>query len=414
MTSEELKKQKDSKESSGNEPPFVVKSHDVKADSEYVKWLGELKERYHKSQVKAAIKVNSDQLLFNWQLGRDLVELKAEERWGKGVVEQVSLDLQASFPDVKGFSVRNLWNMKKWYSFYAAQAEKVLDASDWALQGISSEKLHQLGAEIEERSKLHQTGAEMPFPSFFGFVPWRHHVEIITKCKTVEEALFYIRKTVEEGYSRSALVSIIESDLYRKNGAALTNFKELLPFPQMQLAQEMVKSNYDLGFITVPANYDEKKLEDALEQNITRFLLELGTGFAFIGRQKEVVVAGKTRKIDLLFYHIRLRCYFVVELKVKPFEPEYAGKLNFYVSAVDELLKMPDDNPTIGLLICSEMNRTEVQWAFRNIHTPMGVATYSNVQIEELKDFLPSTEQICELVKRTNEEFETMKKETSK
>ncbi len=147
-----------------------------------------------------------------------------------------------------------------------------------------------------------------------------------------------------------------------------------------------------------------------MEQKITRFLLELGTGFAFIGRQKEIVVAGKTRKIDLLFYHIRLRCYFVVELKVKAFEPEFAGKLNFYVSAVDELLKMSEDNPTIGLLICKEMDRTEVQWAFRNIQTPMGVATYSNVQTEELKELLPSTEQICEIVERTQEEFETWQK----
>lgn len=154
-----------------NEMPFVVKSHDVRMDAEYTKWLGELKERYHKSQIKAAVKVNSEQLLFNWQLGRDLVERKAEEKWGKGVVEQVSLDLQAEFPDVKGFSVRNLWNMKKWYSFYAAQAEKVLDISNQTLQGTSIEKLHQLGAEIKEDIKLQQAVAEIPFPSVFGFVP---------------------------------------------------------------------------------------------------------------------------------------------------------------------------------------------------------------------------------------------------
>jgi len=397
-----------------HEKPFDVKTHDVKMDSEYTKWISELKERYHKSQIKAAVKVNSEQLLFNWQLGRDLAERKAEEKWGKGVVEQVSLDLQAEFPDVKGFSVRNLWNMKKWYSFYAYQAEKVLAVANQMFEVTSSEKLHQLGAEIMEETKLHQPGAEMQFPMIFGFVPWRHHVEIITKCKSVEEALFYIRKTVEEGYSRSALVNLIEAGWYQKGGKALTNFKERLPFPQTQIAQEILKSNYDLGFITVPTDYDEKKLEDALEQKITRFLLELGAGFAFVGRQKEIIVAGKTRKIDLLFYHIRLRCYFVVELKVKPFEPEFAGKLNYYVSAVDELLKLPEDNPTIGLLICREMNRTEVQWAFRNIQTPMGVATYSNVQVEEMKEMLPSTEQICEIVDRAQEEFEATHKNEEK
>lgn len=390
--------------------PFMVKTHDVHMDSEYTQWLCDLKLRYHKAQVKAAVKVNSEQLLFNWQLGRDLVERKAEEKWGKGVVEQVSLDLQAEFPDVKGFSVRNLWNMKRWYLFYSAQTERVLAVANQILEESSSQKLHQLGAEIMEIPKPHRDGEEMSFPKVFGFVPWRHHVEIITKCKTVDEALFYLQKTIEEGYSRSTLLNVIAADMYHQVGRAITNYQERLPMPQAALAQEITKGNYDLGFISLPIRYDERALERALEQNITRFLLELGTGFAFIGRQKEIIVSGKTRKIDLLFYHIRLRCYIVIELKVTAFEPEFAGKLNFYVSAVDDLLKMPEDNPTIGLLICREINRTEVQWAFRNIRTPMGVATYSNVKTEEMKELLPSTEQIRELVERTQEEFETMRK----
>ena len=393
-----------------NKEPFFVKSHDIHMDAEYTQWISEVKRRYLGTQIKAAVKINSDQLLFNWQLGRDLVERKAEEKWGSGVVEQVSLDLKAEFPNEKGFSVRNLWNMKRWYSFYSQDSEQVLALSDKAYQEISAIKLHQVGAEIQENTKLHQAGAEMAFPVMFGFVPWRHHVEIVSKCKNIEEAMFYVRQTVKEGYSRSVLINMIEGGLYQKKGNALTNFESQLPEAQIQLAQEILKSNYDLGFVTVPANYDEKALETAVEQNVTRFLLELGTGFAFIGRQKEIVVSGKTRKVDLLFYHIRIRCYFVVELKVKSFDPEFAGKLNFYVSAIDDLLKAEDDNPTIGLLICKDMDRTEVQWAFRNINTPMGVATYSNVQIEELKEILPSTEQICEVVERTQEEFEAMKK----
>lgn len=163
--------------------------------------------------------------------------------------------------------------------------------------------------------------------------------------------MFYVQKTIENSYSRNTLLNVIEADYYYTAGAAVTNFNDHLPFPQAHLAQEITKGNYDLGFITLPANYDEKALENALEQNITRFLLELGTGFAFVGRQKEIVVSGKTRKIDLLFYHIRLRCYVVVELKVTAFEPEFVGKLYFYVSAVDELIKTADDKPTIGLLI---------------------------------------------------------------
>ena len=215
--------------------PFMVKTHDIHMDSEFTQWICDLKSRYHRTQIKAAIKVNSEQLLFNWQLGRDLVERKAEEKWGKGIVEQVSLELQAEFPDVKGFSVRNLWNMKKWYSFYSSHAEQVLSIAEQMLITVSSEKLHQLGAEIREDTKLQQAGAEMEFPMFFGYVPWRHHVEIITKCKSVEEALFYVRKTVEEGYSRSALINLIEADLYHKEGSALTNFGEQLQFPQKQL-----------------------------------------------------------------------------------------------------------------------------------------------------------------------------------
>ena len=189
---------------------------------------------------------------------------------------------------------------------------------------LNSLKLQQVGAEISKNQKLHQAGAEIEFPAIFGFVPWRHHVEI-------------------------------------------------------------VKDAYDFGFVSLPIGYDEEELEDALEQNITRFLLELGSGFAFIGRQKEIIVAGKTRKIDMLFYHIKLRCYVVVELKEVSFEPEFAGKLNFYVNAVNELMKSESDNPTIGLLICKDKDQTEVQWAFQGIKTPMGVATYDNIRLQEIK-----------------------------
>ena len=190
---------------------------------------------------------------------------------------------------------------------------------------IFSEMAHTIENSIDLNSlKLQQVGAEIEFPAIFGFVPWRHHVEI-------------------------------------------------------------VKDAYDFGFVSLPIGYDEEELEDALEQNITRFLLELGSGFAFIGRQKEIIVAGKTRKIDMLFYHIKLRCYVVVELKEVSFEPEFAGKLNFYVNAVNELMKSESDNPTIGLLICKDKDQTEVQWAFQGIETPMGVATYDNIRLQEIK-----------------------------
>lgn len=389
--------------------PRIVKSHDVTLDEDYSEWMRDIKHRYRSAQVRAAVKVNSEQLLFNWQLGRDLVLRKAEERWGSGIVEQVSLDLKAEFPDAKGFSARNLWYMKRWYSFYAGAddaAELLRDLE--ASIDLGSVKLQQLGAETsvaKHEAILQQAGAELPFPTVFGFVPWRHHVEIITHCGSVEEAAFYIGRTIQEGWSRSALDNAIMANLYHGAGKAQTNFGEVLPSSQGALAQEITKDTYDLCFISLPEAYDERDLEAALERNITRFLLELGMGFAFMGRQVEILVSGRTRRVDMLFYHIRLRCYVVVELKAKAFEPEFAGKLNFYVNAVDDLMKGEDDNPTIGLLICREKDATEVQWAFRGINTPMGIATYGNVRVGDMQKQLPSEEQIRQRVEQAEREF---------
>ena len=197
----------------------------------------------------------------------------------------------------------------------------------------------------------------------------------------------------------------IRADLYHTSGAAVTNFAEKLPPVQGALAKEIIKSNYDFGFVSLPDGFDEDALEGVLEQRMTRFLLELGEGWAFVGRQKEIIIAGKTRKIDLLFYHIYLRCYVVLELKVKPFDPEFAGKLNFYVNAVNEFVKRDSDNPTIGLLICKDMDRTEVQLAFQGITTPMGVATYDNVKIKEIQEHLPTAEQIQRQSALAEEEY---------
>lgn len=305
--------------------PRIVKSHDVRIDTDYAEWIAELKHRYRSAQLKASVRVNAEKLLFNWELGRDLVQKKAEERWGAGVVEQVSLDLQREFPNADGFSTRNIWCMKQWYLFYNQPYTK--------LQQVAAEILHQRGGE-----KLQQPVGE--FPSPFACVPWGHHIAIISKCKSVDEALFYIGKTIEQGMSRAALVNCIKANLYEHQGKILNNFAEHMPALQSKLVQEVLKENYEFGFATVNHEiYDEQELEDALSKSVTDLLLELGTGFAFIGRQKELIAGDTTRKIDLLFYHIhiRLRCYIVCELKAKAFEPEFAGKLNFYVNAVDDL-----------------------------------------------------------------------------
>ncbi len=224
--------------------------------------------------------------------------------------------------------------MKKWHIFYSRKGH--------------AEKLHQLGGEFDDARDTLTEG--VAFPLAFSFVPWRHHVDIITQCKNIDEALFYIRKTLEEGWSRQTLDNCLHAKLYKSQGGTISNFTDYLLPEQSHLAQEITKDSYDFGFITLPEDYEESELRDELEKNITCFLLELGNGFAFLGRQKELIVAGRTRRIDMLFYHTRLHCYVVCELKAKTFEPEFAGKLNFYVNAVDELLKTEQNNPTIGLL----------------------------------------------------------------
>lgn len=390
---------------------IVIKSHDINIDKEYAQWIAELKVRYRSAQAKAAVRINAEQLVFNWELGRDLVLKKAEQRWGAGVVEQVSLDLQAAFPESKGFSTTNLWYMKQWYSFYSEAAEKLAQVG----REIPKQKLQQVVGELQSAetvgdTRLPQAAGEMedagvPFPQIFAFIPWGHHREILSKSKSIEEALFYILKTIDGNWSRDTLLNCIKADLYHTQGGAITNFSEQLLSPQSELAQAITKDTYDFGFVSLAEGYKEEALETELEAQLTRFLLELGTGFAYLGRQKQIVVAGKTRKLDMLFFHIPLNCYVVVELKAVPFQPEFAGKLNFYVSAIDDLIKTESQNPTIGLLICSNKDETEVQYAFRGLQTPIGVASYNNVQIKKIQEQLPSVEELTKRIRLLEEEL---------
>ena len=389
--------------------PKVVKIHDVNIDQEYVQWLGEIKARYRSAQVKASIKVNAEQLIFNWQLGRDLVIRKVEERWGAGVVEQISLDLQAEFPASKGFSTTNLWYMKQWYQFYSTAIPKLQQLAG-ELQipdNQDGKKLQQLVGEIQQFEESKEQGSDLP--GLFMCVPWGHHIQILSKCKNIDEALFYIVRTASEGWSRNTLMNCIKADYYHTSGGAITNFSEKLPSPQSELAQAITKDTYDFGFVSLKKGYEEEELETELEKQLTRFLLELGTGFAYLGRQKQIVVAGKTRKLDMLFFHIPLNCYVVVELKAVPFQPEFAGKLNFYVNAVDDLIKTPTQNPTIGLLICSNKDETEVQYAFKGVQTPMGVASYNNIQVKQIQDQLPSIEELKKRIRLLEEELDKKK-----
>lgn len=357
--------------------PEFVKRDGIIADDQYVEWLGELKQRYRRSQIKAAVQVNHSMLEFYWSLGRDIVALKAESQWGSGVLQQLSLDLKKMFPNEKGFSYRNIRYMRQWYSFYSQRI------TNWHEHSAKMALLnwHEHSAKIEE-SNRHQHSDGLDFPDIFALVPWKHHVHLVSKSNSIDEALFYIKQTIANNWSLTDLEHEVKIDLFSRHSSALTNFSDTMTLPQQKLAQEVMKSPYQLGFLNLKQDHSEDDLEEALVKNITQFLLELGQGFAYVGRQMELVMPdGSTFVPDLIFYHTRLKCYVVVELKSVKFIPEYVGKLNFYVSAADELLKADDDKPTIGLLICREADKTTVEWAFRGLDRPLGVATY---QIEQI------------------------------
>ncbi len=368
----------------------------MKTDQEYIQWLSELKKRFRQSQIKAAVRVNSELIQFYWNLGRDIVERQFNSNWGDGLIAQLSKDLKAEFPDVGGFSRSNIFACKQFYLFYNQNDEIVhqlggqLKTSDFKenQQIVNRENTH------TQDKNGNQVGSRIF--SLLIQVPWRHHVEIITKCKQLDEALFYVQKTIQNGWSRSVLVHFMELDLYKTEGKALSNFDLTLPQPQSELAQQTLKDPYKFEFLSLSQEYNEKDLEDALTNKIIHFLLEMGTGFAFVGRQYPIVVNGDEYRMDLLFYHLTLRCYVVVDLKVVKFEPEFAGKMGFYIAAVNEQLKQPMDNPTIGLIICKTKNDVVVRYALKNINQPVGVAEYTLAKQlpDTLKNRLPTIQEV--------------------
>ena len=381
-----------------NEKPTFIFREGMTTDEGYVQWMADLKQRFRQSQIKAAVRVNTAMLEFYWSLGRDIVELRAESKWGNGFFNQLSLDLKTAFPNESGFSVTNLKYMKRWYAFYSERVAISQRTVDEICHQVGDEKSQQSAAELSITIRQRIID-QLEMPELFGQVPWGQHIDIVSRCETIEEALFYIQQVVDGGWSRPKLNSYIDRHLYQSQGAALTNFEHTLPATQSQLAKELLKDPYHFHFLSMKEEYEEKELEDALVSNITRFLMELGQGFSYVGRQMELQMpGGQTFFPDLLFYHIPQHRYVVVELKVVKFIPEFAGKLNFYVTAIDELMRGEGDNPTVGLLICKSTDKTVVEWSLRDINKPLGVSTY----------------QLEEVVERTVKELEERKKEDSR
>ena len=342
------------------EPTFVVRDG-MLADKEYVEWLADVKVRFRQSQIKASIRVNTDMLEFYWSIGRDLVALRAEERWGAGVVKQFALDMRQAFPDATGFSHTNVKYMKQWYSFYYKQIAKS----------------QRVVGQMKLMEKSQRVVGQLEMPEIFGYVPWGQHIDIVSGCATLDEALFYINKVTEEGWTRSWLEEQIDAKLFEAQGSAITNFERTLPAPQGILAKEILKDPYHFEFLSLKERYNEHDLEEALVANVTHFLLELGKGFSYVGRQMELQMpGGQTFFPDLVFYHIPQHRYVIIELKAVKYIPEFAGKLNFYVTAADKLLRGEGDNPSVGLIICKSTDKTIVEWSLQDSQKPLGVATY--------------------------------------
>ena len=358
--------------------------------TEYKKFIEAIKYRIQASQIKAAVKVNKELLKLYWDLAHLIVIKQKESTWGKGFIAQISKDLKKEFPNMKGFSPTNLLYMKKWYLFYTNQ--KKVQSVGKVKESIfisHPENLPQLVGDLKNMT------TPIPFQEILQ-IPWGHNREIITKCQTVNEALFYVNQTIKYNWSRSVMVHHIESNLKQREGKAVTNFKDKLPEPQSDLAKQTLKDPYNFDFLNLRKRHDEKELEDGLVNHITNFLLELGAGFSFIGKQYRIEIGGDEFFIDLLFYHVKLHCYVVVELKSVKFKPEFAGQLNFYISAIDGEIKTELDNPTIGILICKSKNNTVVEYALNRVDSPIGVSEYTITKNlpDELKDTLPTIEEI--------------------
>lgn len=341
-------------------------SGDLFSTKEYAKTLEDLKKSIQSAQLKAATAVNEEMIRLYWTIGKTIAEKQELNGWGSNVIDRLAKDLQNTFPGIEGFSKRNLFRMRAFYLAY--------------------EKVPQPVAQIDD------------LPIFR--IPWGHNILLLEKIKNVEARLWYARKTIENSWSRKTLVNWVESELYERDGKAITNFKATLPSPQSELAEQTLKDPYIFDFLTLNHDFLEKDLEDGLVEHIQKFLLELGHGFAFLGKQYPITVSGDQYYIDLLFYHVKLRCFCVLELKARAFKPEDTGKLNFYLSAVDDLLRHPSDNPTIGILLCKTRDKVKAEYAFRHINRPIGVTEYevmlTKALPEELKSNLPTIKEIEE------------------
>ena len=352
----------------------------VNKDASYRMWIQDISRRFHQSQIKAAVKVNDEMLRFYWTLGRDMELIKEYYAWGSRFYEQISNDLKKELPDVNSFSPRNLLYMHQFYRLFP-----------------DSEMTKQLVSQFDTQDIEKQPVSQIRVNDEIFRIPWGHMVQIINKCgNDREKALFYVRKTIDNNWSRAVLLNFLDTDLFERQGKAVTNFAQTLPKPQSDLAQAITRDPYNFDFLTIREKYNEKELKDALMDKVENFLMELGTGFAFMGREVRLEVGNKEKFLDMLFYNTRRHCYVVVEVKAVDFDSSFAGQLGTYVVAVNHQIKTELDNPTIGLLICKGMDRVEAQYALESTSQPLGVSSYelSRLIPEDFKGSMPTIEEI--------------------
>ncbi|MBD2233686.1 PDDEXK nuclease domain-containing protein [Phormidium tenue] len=353
----------------------MPKQSSLFSDDNYADFLNGLKSRIRTAQVKAALAVNQELIHLYWQIGNEILTRQQDQGWGGKVIERLAKDLKREFPDISGFSQTNLKYMRAFAEAYSEE-------------------------EIGQRS--------------VGQLPWRHNIALLTKLKEQQARLWYAHKAVENGWSRDILVMQIESDLFARLGGAVTNFERVLPAPQSDLAQQLVKDPYNFDFLTLAEEAQERDLERGLVDHIRDFLLELGMGFSFLGSQYPLVVSGKEYRLDILFYHVKLHCYVVVDLKMREFEPQHSGQMSFYVAAVDNLLRGDRDDPTIGIILCRSKDKTIVEYALQGTQQPIGVSTFQT-QGElppDIQSSLPTVEQFELELNTAIEEIEDEEKQS--
>ena len=366
--------------------------------ADYGHWLASLKSRIQGARQRALLSANAEQIRLYHDIGRDILERQSREGWGAKVIDQLSTDLRAAFPDMKGLSSRNLKYMKFFAEHCPARQFEQQTAAPIASPQIGQQTAAQLLASPGHGQRSADQLASPPAisPTLPDQLPWFHIVTLLTKLADPALRDWYARQAIQHAWPRDTLTVQIKNQLHLRQGLAVTNFDQRLSPPQAGLATEILKDPYHFDFLGLGDEAHERDIENAIIRHITRFLLELGAGFAFVGRQFQLVVGGDEFFLDLLFYHTRLKCYVVVELKAQAFKPEHAGQLNFYLSAVDAQVKAPDDKPTIGLLLCKTQNRLVAEYSLSGIDKPIGVAEYQLVRAlpEPLDTSLPSIEEI--------------------